>query len=165
MMVLVETVIDYHNYMQNCIFIDSWPKLFSMYINDFCNVSKVATFILFAYDANLFCCDCDLDELIQKTNAELDLSLNVTKTNCMMFINRKLNTCIYIKIKEQEIHRVEVVKLLDILIDDKLTWKNHICLVKSKLSKCCEIMNRASFLIDRGGMSILCHSLFLPFLI
>ena len=107
------------------------PKLFIMYINDICNVSKVAKFILFADDTNLFYCDCDLDELIRKTNAELDklhmwfsinrLSLNVTKTNYMMFGNRKLNTCISIKTNEQEINRVEVVNFLGILTDDKLT--------------------------------------------
>ena len=100
-----------------------------MYINNICNVWKVAKFILFADDTNLFC--CDLDELIRKTNAELDklhvwfavnrLSLNVTKTNYIMFENRKLNTCISIKINVQEINRVEVVNFLGILIDDKLT--------------------------------------------
>ena len=47
------------------------PKLCIMYIIHICNVSKVAKFILFADDTNLFCCDCDLDELIRKTNAEL----------------------------------------------------------------------------------------------
>ena len=102
-----------------------------MYINNICNVWKVAKFILFADDTNLFYCDCDLDELIRKTNAELDklhvwfavnrLSLNVTKTNYIMFENRKLNTCISIKINVQEINRVEVVNFLGILIDDKLT--------------------------------------------
>ena len=70
------------------------------------------------------------------------LSLNVTKTNYMMFENRKLNTCIPIKINEQEIYTV--------------------CLVKSKLPKCA-IVYSASFLIDRSGMSIVYHSLFLPY--
>ena len=63
------------------------PKLFIMYINDICKVSKIFKFILFADDTNIFCCDSDLNKLIRVINAELEkihiwfsanrLSLNV----------------------------------------------------------------------------------------
>ena len=76
------------------------PKLCVIYMNDICNVSKVVKLILFADDTNLFYYDSNLNELIRRTNTELDklhvwfavnsLSLNVTKTNYMMFGNRKL---------------------------------------------------------------------------
>ena len=47
------------------------PKLFVIYMNDICNVSKVCNFILFADDTNLFYYDSNLNELIQRTNTEL----------------------------------------------------------------------------------------------
>ena len=47
---------------------------------------------------------------------------------------------------------------------NKLTWKHHIDLVKSKLSRSCAVMYRASFLIDRRGMHVLYFSLFLPYI-
>ncbi len=50
------------------------------------------------------------------------------------------------------------------MIDDKLTWKHHIDLVKSKLSSSCDIMYRASFLVERRGMHVLYHTLFLPYI-
>ena len=51
------------------------------------------------------------------------------------------------------------------MINDELNWKNHICIVKSKLSKSCAVMYRgAIFLIDRRGMHILYYSLFLPYI-
>ena len=88
-------------------------------------------FILFTDDANLFHCDITLNELIRRTNTELDklhvwfavntLSINVTKTNYMMFENCKLNTSISIKINKKALDRVKVTKWLGILIDDKLT--------------------------------------------
>ena len=109
--------------------------------------------IVFADDTNLFYCDSNLNELFRWTNTEMDklhvwfavnrLSINVTKTNCMMFGNRKLNTSIFIKINIQALDRVEVTKCLGILIDDKLMWKNHVSLVKSNLSRCCAMMYRA----------------------
>ena len=61
--------------------------------------------------------------------------------------------------------KVSVTKFLGVMIDDELTWKHHIDLVKSKLSRSCAIMYRASFLIDRLGMHVLycthfsCHIL------
>ena len=48
------------------------------------------------------------------------LSINITKTNCMVFGNRKLNTIIFIKINKEALDIVEVTKCLGILIDDKL---------------------------------------------
>ena len=71
---------------------------------------------------------------------------------------------ISVKINKETINRVNVTKCLGVMIDDKLNWKNHICLVKSKLSKSCAVMYRASFLIDRRGMHILYYSLFLPYI-
>ena len=94
--------------------------------------------------------DSNLNELIRWTNTGMDklhvlfavnrLSISVTKTNYMIFGNRKMNTSIFIKINKKALDRVEVTKCLGILIDDKLTWKNLVSLVKSKLSKCCAIM-------------------------
>ena len=70
------------------------PQLCIIYMNDICNVSKLFKFILFADDTNLFYCDRNLNELIRRTNTELDklhvwcavnrLSINVTKINYMM---------------------------------------------------------------------------------
>ena len=37
-------------------------------------------------------------------------------------------------------------------------------MIKSKLSKSCAIVYRASFVIDKCGMLILYHSLFLPYI-
>ena len=67
----------------------------------------------------------------------------------------KVNTIIFIKINKEALDIVEVTKCLGVLIDDKLMWKNHVSLVKSKLSKCCAIMYRASIMIDRCGLGVL----------
>ena len=150
------------------------PKLFIMYINGICKVSKVFKFILFADDTNLLCCHSDLNELVRMINVGLDelqvwfsvnrLSLNVTKTNYQVHVfgNCKLTVDISVKINKETINRVNVTKFFGVMIDDKLNWKNRICLVKSKLSKSCAVMHRASCLIDRRGTHILYYSLFLP---
>ena len=56
-----------------------------MYINDIFNASKLFKFILFAEDTNMFCCNNDINKLIQQTNDELE------KLNVWLFI-RHLKT-------------------------------------------------------------------------
>ena len=139
-----------------------------MCINDICNVSQMSKFILFE-DDTMFCCDNNINELVQLTNDELNklhtwfavnrLSLNVSKTNYMIFGNRSVKKHISLKVNNEEIDRVEVTTFVGVLIDAKLTWKNHISLVKFKLSKCCAIMYRANFVIGKHGMLILYNSL------
>ena len=65
---------------------------------------------------------------------------------------------------KEVIKRVSVTKFVGVMIDDKLTWKHHIDLVKSKLSRSCVIMYRISFLTDMRGMHVLCYSFFLPYI-
>ena len=74
------------------------PKLFVHYINDICNVSKQAKCILFADDTNIFCACNNLKELQGMINGVLanlakwfagnKLTLNLSKTNYMIFRNR-----------------------------------------------------------------------------
>ena len=84
------------------------PKLFILYINDICNVSKLFNLILFADDTNLFYSGKNLDHLMGTVVKELDaltrwfsinkLSLNVSKTKYMIFGNRKNNTRVKVMI-------------------------------------------------------------------
>ena len=50
------------------------PKLFILYINDICNVSKLLKLILFADDTNILYSDSNVHNLISIINHELDIS-------------------------------------------------------------------------------------------
>jgi len=70
-----------------------------IYINDIINVSETLQLILFADDTNIFLSDANLDKLISTLNNELAcmlkwfavnrLSLNVSKTNFVLFCNSR----------------------------------------------------------------------------
>lgn len=150
------------------------PKLFILYINDICNCSDILKFILFADDTNIFCSGKDPAQLSKIVSDELQklhiwfsvnkLSLNVAKTNYMLFTNYSKTTNIDIKIDNTTIDRVYVTKFLGVLIDDKLSWKDHINMIKSKLTKTIAIIYRAKYLLDKKSLFILYCSLFLPYL-
>ena len=148
------------------------PKLFILYINDLCNISRLVKYILFADDTNLFSADKNINQLVTTVSTILDklciwfavnkLSLNVSKTNYMLFGN--LNAQFDITINGISISRVHVAKFIGILIDEKLNWKDHIANVKSKLSKSTAILYKCSHVIDSQSMHILYSSLFLPYI-
>ena len=65
----------------------------------------------------MFCCDNDINELVRLTKDELNkphtwfavnqLSLNVSKTNYMIFRNRSVKTPISLQINNEEINRMK----------------------------------------------------------
>ena len=83
----------------------------------------------------------------------------------MIFGNRRITADICVRINKEKINRVNCTTCLGVVIDDKLNWKSHILSIRSKLSKCCAIMYRASSLINKHCMHILYYSLFMPYII
>ena len=152
------------------------PKLFILFINDICNVSKNLKFIIFADDTNIFCSGKNINELLLMVNLELQklctwfsvnkLTLNISKTNFMLFTNHNVQSPSDIKIciKGQNIERVKVTKFLGVLIDEKLSWKEHISLVHNKICKSLSILYKIRTIFDSHILRLLYCSLILPYL-
>ena len=92
------------------------PLLFLLYINYLTDVSNVFMPILFADNTNLFCTGTDVKDMIWQINEEMakiyawvnanKLSLNIDKTNFIMFIPKGFSYCAdYIVITKQEYRR------------------------------------------------------------
>ena len=104
------------------------PKLFIIYINDICNVSKLLDLILFADDTKSFYTGTNLDNISEVITGELEkinvwfslnkLSLNVSKTNYMIFSNKNIKDGdASIIFNGQEIKEVQYTKFLGVLIN------------------------------------------------
>ena len=90
------------------------------------------------------------------------LSLNINKTNYMVFGKGRITSDIAITINQNIIERVYETKFLGIIIDDKFSWKAHIQSVKSKFAKTISIIYKAKFFIKASALITLHFSLFLP---
>ena len=118
---------------------------------------------MFADDTNLFCSPENIKTLFQIVNSELKLvtewflanklSLNVKKTKDVVF--HKVTMCDslplqlpFMALNNIEIKREDPVKFLGVIIDENLTWKNHIEVVENKISKNIGVLYRASHLLD-----------------
>ena len=106
------------------------PVLFLLFINDICNVSNLLKFFLFADDTNIFCSNENVEVLQDTLNRELaklfvwfsinKLSLNLGKTNYMLFQSRPPDLELHLKIINADIPKVTATKFLGIIIDDRL---------------------------------------------
>ena len=107
------------------------PVLFLLYINDICNVSNIFNFILFADDTTILSTHKDTKLLYKQANNELDklqnwlrlnkLSINVNKTNYIIFSNKKENKTNELTLNDVKIKKVNSTKKLGVYIDHKLT--------------------------------------------
>lgn len=150
------------------------PKLFILYINDICQVSKLLSLVLFADDTNVFCSGENLKKLQDDINEELNklklwfdwnkLSLNVSKTKFMIFGKYRINTRVQIDIDGVAIEQVHENKFLGVTIDDKLCWKPHITHVKYKIARSIAVINKAKHVLDYKSLHTLYCSLVLPYL-
>ena len=144
------------------------PLLFLIYINDLATVSRNSLLILFADDTNIFLTGKNLSELTKFLNEDLvnRLSLNVLKTNCMIFTTKnKLGRDVDIFVNNVRIERVYVTKFLGVQIDSKLNWKKHIEYTCKKLSKCIGIIAKTRRKLHKSSLISLYYSLAFPYFI
>ena len=71
------------------------------------------------------------------------LSLNITKTKCMIFHSvQKQVQCPKLEIDSIKIEQVQKFNCLGIILDENLSWKGHIEYISSKISRTNGILNR-----------------------
>ena len=119
-------------------------------------------YVLFADDTNLLYEHENYNTLCMNVNNELSklkewfsinkLSLNVKKTNFMVFGNKHINEALKIRINNEDIVKVSETKFLGIYIDFILNWKKHIQNISNKVSKCIAIIYRASRVSNEAAL-------------
>ena len=139
------------------------------------NVSTIFKFIIFADDTNLFRTSKDIVSLsvticnelmkLEKWFALNKLSLNISKTNYMIFCKSQVEQNIQISFGNKLINKVKETKFLGVIIDDQLNWHSHIKQIVSKLNKNYYVIKRASRLLSTSSLTMLYNSLCLPYML
>ena len=143
------------------------PILFLMYINDLPLATQFET-TLFADNTFLLLSDSSILNLERRVNAQLEnidkwfrmnkISLNYSKTNYMIFNKHPHKTCNYeFNLKIYNIVRVSTVKYLGVILDENLTWSQHLKYLSSRLAKHSELFYRLHNYVSR---EILCKLYF-----
>ena len=133
------------------------PLLFLLYINDLNKSSDKLTFYLFADDTTVLYTDKQNSETERILNCELKkvsdwlaankLSLNVGKSNFLYFTKRSqnsnnVNKPVNVTMNGIPVEEKKCTKYLGTLIDNKLSWNQHIQYILPKLSKGIGILSK-----------------------
>jgi len=124
------------------------PLLFLLYINDIRAATHIGKIMLFADDANLYLGNTQLPQLFNELREGMGdlskwfqhnkLSLSLEKTQYSIFHSTKKQipeTYNILNINNINIHRVKSVKYLGMMIDETLSWEEHITGLKQALRK------------------------------
>ena len=152
------------------------PLLFLLYINDIQYCSELVSVILFADDTNVLyshTCLKTLNEILQIEMKKITnwlnvikLFLNATKTKFILFRsrNKKSKHDLYISINEENIKQVKNITFLGIVIDEFLTWRDHIDLISKKFIKCAAIISRIRHFTNLNSLKLVYYALVYPYL-
>jgi hypothetical protein len=95
------------------------------------------------------------------------LSVNLKKTNFVIFGSqakiKKVKKC-EIFLDNIKLLRTETAKFLGVVIDENLSWKNHIYYIKGKIAKNVGIIKRLKFSLPLKTLNTLYGTLVLPYL-
>ena len=115
-------------------------------------------------DTNLFCSGKHIKTLFQEANIELEkiaisfqankLSLNESKTKFTLFHKSWDKNILPLKLQILKINNFEIkgtisIKFLGIMVDENLTWNDHIHILENKLSKNIGLLYRAKPYLDK----------------
>jgi len=152
------------------------PLLFLIHINDITKVSNILNIIMFADDTNLFLSDTNLANLINTANFEVNkistwfkankLSLNISKTNYIVFRTKykSIENCDGIKIDNIKLEQVYKTKFLGVIINQALSWDDHIHMIKQKIVKNTGIIYKIRKHLPQSVLISLYHTLIHPYL-
>ena len=161
------------------------PLLFLIYMNDISNLHTNSMIMSFADDTTLILSGINIEDLYTKANHDLytkanhdiseltkwlsanKLTLNAKKTKYTIFGHQVNNNNQKLKINNQEIEQInenKSIKFLGVHIDKKLTWKNHVHHINSKLSQINFVLNKIKIFVPKTVLKTLYYTLFQPHL-
>ena len=159
------------------------PLLFLIYINDIINCTKLGHFVLFADDTNIFVTGKNENEAYDNANNVLNevycymlknqLHINMSKSVYMHFrpnFNkaerltcaraREYGTESMLKIFNHKLKKVDKVKFLGVIIDEKLNWEPQIEHLTDKLNSSIIMIKRIKKFIPESEYMKIYNALF-----
>ena len=136
------------------------PLLFIIFMNDLPFSKLKSKIILYADDITIYFSSLSIDSVISNLTQDIStlktwldhnhLILNLTKTNAFLLTHQSflynLPSNIHLTIDKFSIPFVRTVKVLGVILDDKLRFSNHITSVCSQVNSKSHLLRRNSYL-------------------
>ena len=150
--------------------------MFLIYINDITESSKVLKDFLIADDTTIFFSHRDIQKVDEIINSELvnvtdwlianKLSLNAKKSNVLLFRYKNESNInqLNININNEMLKEQTCTKYLGIVIDNKLTFEEHVKYVNTKLIKANAILANIRHFVPENVLRNICNAHIQPHL-
>ena len=155
------------------------PILFIMYIDDLHSCLQFTKFMMYADDTVLYYSAPLLPEIEMKLNLDLinlstwlqnnELILNMDKTEVVIFgTGQRLAKQDYddfqVLFEGQVIQQSKVFKYLGVILDDRLSFNEHVLYIESKVSRVLGVFSRLRYLLTAETANRLYKAMVLPIL-
>ena len=150
------------------------PNLFSVHINNLPNICPVnSTAVLFADDTTIYVIGSSASEISSILSSALEncqswmvknkLQLNTLKTKYMLIhSSRRSPPPLTVALDATPIEQVRTFKFLGCIINDHLTWDDHIAYLSSKVSCSINLLRRLSWFLPRHVLKTFYSAYILP---
>ena len=151
------------------------PLLLTLYINDLPDYLEHCDVTLYADDTVLFISDKSLHNIKSYMNSDLEklnnwlklnhLTLSISKSKFMIIgSSQRLNKIdsISFKIDNMDLDEVSSFKYLGIVINDRLTWQDHVDQMFSKINKKLGLLKRIRYCLPLDARLLFFNSYVLP---
>ena len=150
------------------------PTLFSTFINDLPSALPPDSTVLFADDTTIFIISDNLPSINSSLQVTLDLAnlwlqqnglkLNTLKTKSMLIhsARKKVDSKLVLRIDDVHVEQVQSFKFLGVLVNDTLTWSDHINLVCNKVTRSLHLLRRLSWFLPQPLLLLYLKSYILP---
>ena len=151
------------------------PLLFIIYINELSSVVNLCEVSLYADDTVIYYSSSNIKDLEDKLNSDLKslcqwfsknlLTLNVTKCKFVLFGSQhKLHSCsqLSLKINDHFLERKDSFKYLGVIINQNMSWSDHIEILSRKISQRLSLLRRIKHLLPLHARLTIYNSLILP---
>jgi len=152
------------------------PLLFIIYMNDIYLATEIFSLVLYADDTTLMTSisaglnksETDLNLDLKNINDWLSLnklSLNTDKTKAMIHHARQKSvTYPNLKLANKNIEFVKQFKLLGLILDESVSWKEHVNYITKKISKIVGVMNKLKHFLPSHTLKTIYNTLVLPYI-
>ena len=151
------------------------PILFSLFVNDISSHVYPCNVNLYADDTLLYCTGHDVTEATEKLQVSLNevskwyngnrLALNAKKSQCMVIASKyqTRNECtLNVSLNNTIIEQVNNVKYLGVIIDNNLTWNDHVSMLCKNLSFKVSQLSRSRNVVTKEMMLTIYNSIIQP---
>ena len=150
------------------------PLLFIIYINDLPNNVSNCKVSMYADDTALYYASKDINELVKVINDDLinvtawlnknKLSLNVNKTEVILLgtksrLRNLPHNDINININGTPLSRVKKCKHLGVIVDENLSWSDHIDQVRKKALSGMHVIRKVKNIIPQSTRNLLYNTI------